>query len=343
MGNKGEKDKKIPIRKMLEDLNNLQNPSNVKNETKDKKRRYEFLNAIDDYNIISLIRLNVKSQKVSKEARTRVYSVTIQNVPKNVLVEGLDTVFSLQELCHGITYKKVTGEDRENFKSRYKVDEIESVWPALNLANQNNNNDDGLYVLTFGNKSKNIGIFSSENPPEIKGFKIFSHVKARSQKEAEDIVKMFKKENSELIVVDFQKNNQCNLYIDGSFRKEDNSFSYGFLILKNKDKIIEGSRRIYSHPWGKYRNVAGELSGAREGIRAAIEHGFNSINVYYDFDGIETYVETTNGFSKDNYLADYYTTEIDKFKEMASINFIKIKSHSGDKFNDYVDKLAKNA
>lgn len=181
MGNKGEKDKKIPIRKMLEDLNNLKNPSNVKNETKDKKRRYEFLNAIDDYNIISLIRLNVKSQKVSKEARTRVYSVTIQNVPKNVLVEGLDTVFSLQQLCHGITYKKVIGKDKDNFKNRHKVDEIESVWPAINLANQNNNNDD-LYVLTFGNKSKNIGIFSNENPPEIKGFKIFSHVKAKSQK-----------------------------------------------------------------------------------------------------------------------------------------------------------------
>lgn len=339
MENKGEGNQCTSIRQMLGNVNNLKNPAKIKSQTKTPQRRKEFFNAIKDNDILLSIKANVKVDKVSKEAKKRVYSINIQDANGEIFVRGLGTVEAVRRLCHGVTHRRATGEEKQEFE---KIsDEIENLWPDLNLNGKVL--DDSYYVFTFGNKAVSIGIFQEEKPEELKSFKVFSKIRANSKNEVNDIVSMLKSVNPKLSVVDFCNNKECDLYIDGSFRKDDKSFSYGFLVLDGKKKVVEGSRRVFSHPWKEYRNVAGELSGAREGIRVAIENGFNIINVHYDFAGIETYVERPDSISKKNDLAFSYLDEINNFKNMVDINFIKIKSHSGNKFNNYVDRLAKNA
>ena len=40
--------------------------------------------------------------------------------------------------------------------------------------------------------------------------------------------------------------------------------------------------------------------------------------------------------------ASYYISEIKKYNSEIEIEFIKVKSHSGEKYNEICDKLAKN-
>lgn len=127
-------------------------------------------------------------------------------------------------------------------------------------------------------------------------------------------------------------------YVDGSYL--DGAFSYGCVIFDGEN-IKEFKESFIKHPDSSMRNVAGELKGARKAIQYALETNATSLDIYYDYQGIESWANKT---WKANLVATKsYRNYVEKAREKLTINFHKVKGHSGDKWNERADQLAKEA
>lgn len=129
-------------------------------------------------------------------------------------------------------------------------------------------------------------------------------------------------------------------YVDGSFLVEKSMFSFGAVLFHN------GEEKHFSKAFDipdlvSMRNVAGEIKGAEFVMKYCIENNIPAIDIYYDYMGIEKWCTGEWKANKPGTIdyRDFYNSIKDKLK----VNFIKVKGHSGDKYNDLADKLAKKA
>ena len=122
------------------------------------------------------------------------------------------------------------------------------------------------------------------------------------------------------------KDDLIYIYVDGSFMVSKENYSYG--VGYDKEAIA-------------LRNVSGEVEGAMKAIEYAIENGYKDIVLCYDYQGIESWALGT--WKRNNRITqNYYQFMQEKFK-LIKVRFKKIKGHSGNKFNDRADILAKKA
>ena len=137
-----------------------------------------------------------------------------------------------------------------------------------------------------------------------------------------------------------QNENAAVAYVDGSFNIKTHKFSYGAVILHGGETLC--FNKVFSDTeMAKMRNVAGEIMGACAAMQWAADNGIKELCIYYDYAGIEfwcTGVWKTNLSYTARYV-EFYRGISEKVK----IRFYKVKGHSGDKYNDMADKLAKEA
>lgn len=128
-------------------------------------------------------------------------------------------------------------------------------------------------------------------------------------------------------------------YVDGSYNIGTKVFSYGAVIF---DGDMETMSEAFDDPeLAAMRNVAGELKGSMAAMRYCVERGIEKLDLYYDYAGIEKWCTgewKTNKRGTIEYKAYY-----DSIKDRLDVRFIKVKGHSGDKYNDMADRLAKDA
>ncbi|WP_453992370.1 ribonuclease H1 domain-containing protein [Bacillus nitroreducens] len=134
---------------------------------------------------------------------------------------------------------------------------------------------------------------------------------------------------------------EVTAYIDGSYDDSKKLYSYaGILFLKNSERIefayVDDDQDLI-----QLRNVAGEIKAAMHVIALAIKKEAKSIDIYYDYLGIENWA--TKSWRAKIPFTQKYVEFIDRVKPKIVINFKKVKSHSGNKFNEEVDLLAKEA
>ena len=72
-----------------------------------------------------------------------------------------------------------------------------------------------------------------------------------------------------------------------------------------------------------------------------LEQGIKELDLYFDYEGIRAWCTGEWKTNKEGTKA--YKAFYDEASEKLKVNFIKVKSHSGDKYNDLADKLAKQA
>lgn len=148
--------------------------------------------------------------------------------------------------------------------------------------------------------------------------------------------------------IDFNKNkelinkseNRAYAYVDGSYNPSTNTYGYGGFI-KYASKIEKFSGSGNDKEMALMRNVAGEILGSMEAIKRAVELKLPSIDIYYDYMGIEKWAIGEWKRNKKGTIA--YYDYIQSVKEKIVINFIKVKGHSGVEGNEEADKLAKLA
>lgn len=129
-------------------------------------------------------------------------------------------------------------------------------------------------------------------------------------------------------------------YVDGSFNPKTKIFSCGVvLLLKDGEKTFCES---FDDPeLAAMRNVAGEIKGAMKAVSLCIELGFKKVYIFYDYAGIEKWC--TGEWKTNKTGTMEYKAFCDEAKTKIDMEFRKVKGHSGDKYNDMADELAKKA
>lgn len=192
------------------------------------------------------------------------------------------------------------------------------------------------YAVRNGYK---IGVFDSwaEAEKSVRGYPNAAYKGFPTMKEAEQFLNAEKNIQKDATIIA----NSVDVYVDGSFSENKKMYSYGIVLLK-EDTIIDKMSGV-----GKntelltMRNVAGELEGAMQAISWAVSNNFDRIVIHYDYIGIEKWA--TGEWKANKTGTKSYKSFIQKFKNLISIEFVKVKAHSGVAYNEMVDKLAGEA
>ncbi len=190
------------------------------------------------------------------------------------------------------------------------------------------------YAVKNGRK---IGIFESwdECKAQVDGF---SGAEYKSFTKREDALSFLGIGGQETF--DFMTEDVTKAYVDGSYNIETKEFSFGAVIFVGGE-MLTFSEKFDDQDLAEMRNVAGEIKGAEFVIRYCKEHGIRDIEIYYDYEGISAWAEGRWKTNKDGTIA--YKKAYDELSKFVNVTFCKVKGHSGDKYNDMVDRLAKDA
>lgn len=137
------------------------------------------------------------------------------------------------------------------------------------------------------------------------------------------------------------KKKEAVAYVDGSYNRNTGYWGYGVILFPKDDEDehweFSGKGNKYNQHW----NIAGELYASAIATREAIAKGFNELTICYDYEGIEYLV--TGKWKIKSELSNKYALTMRDYINFITLHFEKVKAHSGDRFNEMVDKLARKA
>lgn len=131
------------------------------------------------------------------------------------------------------------------------------------------------------------------------------------------------------------------IYVDGSFDSATKRFSYGMVVLKDGAEIATGCKAFSEPDMADMRNVSGEIYGSMAAMKWCLDNGVSDVVIYYDYEGIAKW--PLHEWKANKKGTQAYVAYYDSVKDRLSVEFRKVKGHSGDKYNDMVDGLAKSA
>ncbi len=130
-------------------------------------------------------------------------------------------------------------------------------------------------------------------------------------------------------------------YTDGSYEEKISAYSYGALIV-TPDGIEKELCGAGNDPdLVSTRNVAGEVLGVIETLKWTYYNGYKKLLIYHDYEGLKKWVSGEWGAKSP--VSVFYLGAIEKYLKIVDCSFVKVKGHSNDKYNDIVDRLAKDA
>ena len=126
-------------------------------------------------------------------------------------------------------------------------------------------------------------------------------------------------------------------YIDGSYNEWTKVFSYGCVIINDAGARVNLSGKYEFSSFYHLHNVAGEIMAAIQVMNYCVLNNIKTVNIYYDCEAI---VDTLLSNKVQQGLLEKYKLYYESIKNYISINFIKIKGHSGIQLHNEADKLA---
>lgn len=129
-------------------------------------------------------------------------------------------------------------------------------------------------------------------------------------------------------------------YVDGSYNDTTKEFSHG-MIAFYKGETIRDCKAYNDQALVSMRNVAGEIKGSEAAMKLALEKGCTQLHIYHDYEGIAKWPLGEWKTNKEGTIA--YKQFYDSIKPELRVMFHKVTGHSGDKYNDEADRLAKLA
>ena len=132
----------------------------------------------------------------------------------------------------------------------------------------------------------------------------------------------------------------AEIYVDGSFDVRTKRFGCGVVILYKGEEIT--LKHGYDDPASaELRNVAGEVMGAVTAIRYCQEHDIREVYIYHDYNGIGKWGD--DEWKANLPLTRKYKQFVADARKNMKIVFIKVEAHTGVKYNEMADRLAKDA
>lgn len=187
-------------------------------------------------------------------------------------------------------------------------------------------------------KGKVPGIYYSweDCKEQVSGFKGAVYKSFQSQEEAR---RYYESSTSKSSIVNSAKE-IVSAYVDGSFASGQ-EFGSGCVLIYQNEIIKRISKKFEDEELASMRNVAGEIKAAELAIQFAIDNHYDGIVIYHDYEGIARWAKGEWKTNKEGTKA--YKKWIDEIRDKIIIEFVKVKGHSGDEYNEMADCLAKKA
>lgn len=201
------------------------------------------------------------------------------------------------------------------------------------------------YAVKNGRK---IGIFDSwtECSQQVHEYKGAIYKKFDSKDEAEDYLSTnealtSERHDSEEEILASLSDGEVVAYVDGSNLGDGSAFSWGVVMFDKLKGKIELSGKNKDDKFTQYRNIAGELFASVKAVDYAIRNRASKITIYHDYSGIRHWA--LGEWKTKNELSKVYKEFFEKAMKSIEVQFVKADGHTGDKFNEEADVLAKKA
>ena len=200
-----------------------------------------------------------------------------------------------------------------------------------------------FYAVKVGRQT---GIFNSweECKKQVDGYPSASYKSFKTAAEAATYIGLIPNQtaiaNANNSPADFVTDNTAIAYVDGSYNISTCEYGYGVVFFYNGEEI-HLKKGFPKDDLAAMRNVAGEIKGSEAAISYAVSKHISSIKIYHDYEGISKWCTGEWKANKEGTIAyrDFYNNA----KKHLKIEFVKVKGHSGDTYNDIADRLAKEA
>lgn len=134
---------------------------------------------------------------------------------------------------------------------------------------------------------------------------------------------------------------QWKAYVDGSYDAVSGRFSCGVVILNGDSEPIKLNAAFENPDAAVHRNVAGEVMGAITAIKYCLDHNISDVTIFHDYEGVGKWAN--NEWKANHCLTQDYKAFVAESRKSMQINFVKVKAHAGNKYNEMADRLAKDA
>lgn len=200
-----------------------------------------------------------------------------------------------------------------------------------------------FYAVKNGRKT---GIFKTwaECQAQVSGYSNAKYKSFNNYEDAENYL-LEQDENKQSITESNTTKNEEITYktyafIDGSYDSKTKVYGSGIVIVHNNQKEYYNFANNNSNI-ASLHNVAGELEAAKFVLNYALKNHLSDIAIYYDYRGIADWA--TGDWKANLDYTKEYATFAQNIMRKINVYFVKVKAHSGNKLNDMVDKLAKDA
>lgn len=138
-----------------------------------------------------------------------------------------------------------------------------------------------------------------------------------------------------------------NVFVDGSYSKITPNKTFGGVVILNENYEVISIRRVETtmHDFVKTNNAGGEVIASLMAITESsmiCKDEESIVRIFYDYRGVRDFI--TGDYKAKSKGMIYYVQGVRNILNSnpnIKLEFIKVKSHSGNKFNDLVDLVAK--
>lgn len=131
-------------------------------------------------------------------------------------------------------------------------------------------------------------------------------------------------------------------FVDGSFDAAARKYGSGVVAFRPDGRGEELFRAGQNPKFIETKNVAGELFAVLLALDWAVCSEISKLKIYHDYEGVSKWIlnEWQPHSSVSKMYVDIYKH---KYEGLLNIDFIKVKGHSNNKYNDLADRLAKDS